>query len=326
MGANGRMFLKDLIVSGRLAGDNAAVTVFESNEDNRHRCVYLVKSVLKQIGKIKDWKECYNLQEGKESDWTWKLPYGDNTELTIEFKNGDCDVRKIQFKEWAWHNIYDDKSKCIKFDLIVSCLGDDHVSMSIMRRISRISHRKRVNKNDIGKHYLVQLDDIGYASLYGRYVNKKMISVFGDYRSVFNSRILWSDKISKLAEMFAQCAEDKGVLIDGAENNDFIWENIKYSSQVKYMRIVLELLKLLRIDGVGVEYIGGNPKFIGNIDSSKNRISYYASSLKSLYTYGNATDGGDSQKKLENIIGSMYEKCKLKTKLCYDADGFDRGQ
>ena len=308
MGTNGRSFLKDLIVSGKLAG-NAMVTVFESEEDNRYRCLYQVKSVLKQIGKIENWEECYNLATGKEDDWTWKLPYGDNT-LTVRFMKGDDDVKKIHFKEWAWHHIYDEKNERFVYDLIVSCLGDDHVSMSIMRRISRIIERKKIKK-DMGKHYFVQLDDIGYASLYGRYINKKMISIFGDYRSVFNSRIIWSDKICKLAEMFARCAKEDGVLI-GANWNDGCpgWANIKYSSQVKYMRIVSELLTLLRIDGIGVEYSGEELRLSGmrDLSNAQSKASDYACLLESMYAYGNEGKNDAGRKMLKDIILDMYDK------------------
>jgi hypothetical protein len=309
MGTNGRSFLKDLIVSGRLAGKEALVTVFESEEDNRYRCLYQIKSVLKQIGKIKNWEDCYDLAHGKVDDWTWKLPYGDNV-LTVRFMKGDDDVKKIQFKEWAWHHIYDENNGRFIYDLIVSCLGDDHVSMSIMRRISRIIERKKIKK-DMGKHYFVQLDDIGYASLYGRYINKKMISIFGDYRSVFNSRIIWSDKICKLAEMFARCAKEDGVLI-GANWNDGCpgWANIKYSSQVKYMRIVSKFLTLLRIDGLGVEYSGGEFRLSGMRDFSETRskVRGYACSLESLYACGNEDNKDEGRKPLKKIILDMYDE------------------
>ena len=41
---------------------------------------------------------------------------------------------------------------------------------------------------------------MGYSAVYGRYVNKN-IPVFGDYRTIFNSELIWDEKTITLASL-----------------------------------------------------------------------------------------------------------------------------
>ena len=76
------------------------------------------------------------------------------------------------------------------------------------------------------------------------------------------------------------------------------------------MRIVSELLTLLRIDGIGVEYSGEELRLSGmrDLSNAQSKASDYACLLESMYAYGNEGKNDAGRKMLKDIILDMYDK------------------
>lgn len=95
--------------------------------------------------------------------------------------------------------------------------------------------------------YFIQLDDMEYSIIYGRYINKS-ISMFGDYRSIYNNQLIFQEIIVEMAGKMAEYDTTKDALIN--KQGDWKWDNITYSYQYKYINMAKEIIERLRRKGL----------------------------------------------------------------------------